>query len=261
MTFDFIETGTGPAILFLPGSYSTHAAWRGLQRALTGSYRLISTSLPEYGGTGEVRDASVGDVELMTDFVAGVADRAAEPVHLVGHSWGGLVAFASALSGKVRPLSLVTFEGNPLYARRGGQPFPWIDDVRRTTDRFETAHAAGDPDAAAIIIDYYAQPGSFDAMPEAFRDYCRAKASTNLLDWRAAAGFTPEVADFAALDIPCTIVRGADANRAVADVTDAISQAIPGSTSRVVDGAGHFLISTHPEACAALVDAHMDGLV
>ncbi len=46
MTFEFEERGEGPALLFIPGSYSNGAAWRGIQKALQGSYRMITTSLP-----------------------------------------------------------------------------------------------------------------------------------------------------------------------------------------------------------------------
>ena len=45
---DYEETGEGPAVLFVPGSFSTPAAWRGLQHWLPQRYRLVGT-IP--GGT------------------------------------------------------------------------------------------------------------------------------------------------------------------------------------------------------------------
>ncbi len=80
MTFDFTETGTGPALLFLPGSYSNYAAWKGVQSALEGSYRLISTSLPGYGGSSEVRPDDINDMSHMAYFVARVVEHAEEDV-------------------------------------------------------------------------------------------------------------------------------------------------------------------------------------
>ena len=128
MDFDFIDDGTGPALLFLPGSFSAYAAWKGVQKALKGTYRLVTTSLPGYGDTPEIRDATTDNIERVTDFVAEVVARSGAPVHMVGHSYGGLVIYASVLSGKVTPESIVTFEGNPVFSRHTGGPFPWAPD-------------------------------------------------------------------------------------------------------------------------------------
>jgi pimeloyl-ACP methyl ester carboxylesterase len=257
MDIDFSDTGNGPALLFLPGSYSTMSVWKGVQAALTGSYRRISTSLPGYGGTGEIRPPEVADMKLMVEFVAHVADRIGEPFHLVGHSFGGLTALAATMMGAVRPLSLITFEGNPVYVRPDSGEFDWQPQVLETGEVFERAYAAGDPDAAKIIIDYWGQEGFFAAMPDPVRDYCRASTYTNILDWRAAAGFTPQISDFSVIESPSTLVRGEQANDAIVDVTGLLAKTMPQSNMRVVDGAGHFLISTHPEQCARIIDQHM----
>ena len=257
MDFDFTDTGTGPALLFLPGSYSTGAAWKGVQQALSGSYRMITTSMPGYGGSREVRKADGRDMSPITEFVANVAARIDQPVHLIAHSWGGLAALAATLDGAISPRSLITFEGNPMYVRPPDGDFPWLLDMARC---FEAAHAAGDPDAPGIIIDYWSKPGFFAAMPEPVQSYCRTTVASNILDWRAAAGFTPTIAEFAALDMPCTLVRGEHANPALAEVTDRLAQEIPDCTVKVVNGAGHFLITTHAADCAAIIDAHMAAL-
>ncbi len=138
MEFDFVDTGHGPVVLFLPGSYSNHGAWREVRKALNGSYRTILTSLPGYGETPEIRMGKNGDLGLMTDFVAEVVERTGAPVHLIGHSYGGLCIYASVLIGKVKPLSIVTFEGNPVYCRRGNTPFSWAIDMQRHDRAFSS---------------------------------------------------------------------------------------------------------------------------
>ncbi len=257
MDFDFTDVGAGPTLLFLPGSYSNHAAWKGVQKALKGSYRMISTSLPGYGGSKEVRDDAVCDMSLMSNFVADVVNHVGEPVHLIGHSYGGTVTYAAALSRKVPLLSLITFEGNPVYSQLGDVEFSWMIDMLDMVQQFEGAFASDDPDAAGIIIDYWSQPGVFRSMPDQFQDYCRSTASTNILDWRSVAGFTPYFSEYAAIDMPCTVVRGEFANQAIVDITDGVSREIPDSSLHVVKGSGHFLISTHPEDCAKIIDRHM----
>jgi pimeloyl-ACP methyl ester carboxylesterase len=260
MDFDFTDDGVGPTLLFLPGSYSVQSAWKGVTKALNGRYRVITTSLPGYGGSKEVRPDDVADMAEMERFVVKVIAHAGAPVHLIGHSYGGLNAFAATISRQAQPLSLITFEGNPIYTRnRDGEP-NWRSDMLATNRRFENAVKAGDPDAAAIIIDYWGGLGVFVSLPSHVQEFCRAAAPVNVLDWRSASGFQPFFEDYAAIDVPVTIVRGALANQAMVDISARIAKYIPKGKLEVVDGAGHFLISTHPAECAAIIDRHMAAL-
>ncbi len=254
---DISDTGTGPALLFLPGSFSTKEAWGRVLAALDGQYRLISVSLPGYGKTPEIRPDAVTDMKMMQNFVARIVQQIGEPVHLVGHSYGGLNTFAATLSGAVAPLSLITFEANPIYSLPDAGSFEWLDRAVSLVQRFERAYASGDTDAAALIIDFWGTPGFFESMPEVVRDYCRHTTYTNVLDWRTAAGFTPKIADYASINIPASLVRGDLANQAIVEITALLSQVMPQASQQVVPGAGHFLISTHPEQCAKIIDRHM----
>jgi len=51
---DYQEAGSGPALVFVPGSYATPAAWRAMHKLLP-DHRLVSTSILGYGGTAETR--------------------------------------------------------------------------------------------------------------------------------------------------------------------------------------------------------------
>lgn len=256
MRFDLETRGAGAPVLFLPGSYSTQRAWEGMFRQLDG-WRLLSVSLPGYGTTPEVRDPSACRMADMVGFVREVAAEIGAPFHLVGHSFGAQVALAAALDGGVPILSLVSFEGNPIYGRRDGAGFAWQAETAEMLAAFEPAVEAGNPEAPRLIIDYWSRPGTFAAMPDSMRAFCAATARTNLLDWRTAQEFTPMFSDFAALDMPVAICRGSEAAPAMRDVSDELVAAIPGSRLEVVEGADHFLISTHPEPCAAIVTDHL----
>ncbi|MFT5639746.1 MAG: pimeloyl-ACP methyl ester carboxylesterase [Paracoccaceae bacterium] len=118
----------------------------------------------------------------MTDFVARVVAQIGAPVHLVGHSYGGLNVLAAALSGRVKPLSLITFEANPIYAQPETGEFSWSQSMLEMAAGFETAYASNDLDAAGIIIDFWGGAGTFKNMPAQFQDYCRSVVYTNILD-------------------------------------------------------------------------------
>lgn len=256
-TTDLTEIGAGPTLIFLPGSYSTGSAWTPVQAALKGSYRMLTVSLPGYGGTPEMRPTGAADMSALCDFVAALIDHASAPVHLVGHSFGGLTALATAMRGHPAIASLITFEANPVYTRLPHDPATWRADLTAMHERFLRALEDAEPEAAGIIIDYWSSQGTFAALPERVRTFCRATVDSNRLDWQCAQGFRPNAVDYTHLRLPVTLVKGADANAAIADVTRTIARAAPRATHHTVPGAGHFLISTHPQDCAALIDDHM----
>ena len=103
---DYYECGTGPTIVLVPGSCSTDAAWRPVIAAWNGQFRCVTPSLLGYGGTVERRSASDPDISHEAEMLESVIRKAGSRVHLVGHSFGGLVA----LRKRVRLASLVILE-------------------------------------------------------------------------------------------------------------------------------------------------------
>ncbi len=252
-TIDFTDTGQGPAVLFVPGSYSTGAAWKQIQKALPSGFRCLTTSLCGYGETPESRTPDDFGIHHHVSVIEALASYIAAPVHLVGHSFGGTVALAAALSGRVHVASLSTFEANPIGMLReyqGGERY------RETLDMslaFAAAVESGEADAPARIIDFWGNAGAFAAMPDAFKAYCRSVAAVNVLDWKSAFDFPVSPSDCATLQVPVLLVRGELANPAMVDITERLQASLPRAETHAVEGAGHFLISTHAAQCAALL--------
>ncbi|MDC1427418.1 alpha/beta hydrolase [Rhodospirillaceae bacterium] len=99
--FEFVKSGSGTNIVFVPGSFSTSAAWRGIQERLLNEYQFKSTSLCGYGETTESRTLSDNNIEHEIEILLNIVEQLCQPVHLVGHSFGGLVCFAAALRKKI----------------------------------------------------------------------------------------------------------------------------------------------------------------
>jgi pimeloyl-ACP methyl ester carboxylesterase len=156
--------------------------------------------------------------------------------------------------------SLATFEANPLLliGAQGRQDL--LEETRRMADAFEAAQREGEPEAAGRIIDFWGGAGSFAALPENVQGYCRKTAYSNVLDWRTAFAFGATPADYARLELPVLLVRGARAVPAMVEITEALRRALPRVRPAIVEGAGHFLISTHPAECAALLDSFLTQL-
>jgi pimeloyl-ACP methyl ester carboxylesterase len=252
-----IGSGTGPSVLFVPGSYSTPAAWKPLQRLLPPHWHGLATSLCGYGQTAETRSPGDSGMEHELRVVMSVARHAPGPLHLVGHSFGGTVALALALSGQVEVASLALFEANPLDLLR----IRHADLHAATLDMsqaFEAAVQSGERDAAARIMDFWGGAGAFAAMPAAVQDYCRQTAAANVLDWHCDFGYPIDPAELNRLSIPVLVVRGERANPAMVGMSEVLVAQLPRARAAVVAGASHFLITSHAPDCAGLLAAHLD---
>ncbi|WP_209428020.1 alpha/beta hydrolase [Pararhodobacter sp. SW119] len=254
---EFVSRGdAGPAVLFVPGSYSTAAAWRGVWAHLPADWQYAATSLLGCGATTETRRPGNADMPHELAVVRAAAARmGGGPVHLVGHSFGGTVALAAVLDHTFEVASLALFEANPFNLIADNGPlYGAACDLAR---EFAAALEAGDPDAAGRIIDYWGGTGTFAAMPPKVQDFCRRAARANALDWETCLGFRLDLSEFAALDFPVMLVRGEGAIPAMIAITDALGACLPAARQEVVEEAGRFLVSTHPKICAALLAEHL----
>ena len=111
--FDFFRAGSGDPILFVPGSYSTPAAWRPVQSHLPEGYEFFATSLSGYGQSRERRSQEDISLTPQIDLLSEVMEKIGKPVHLVAHSFGG-EGFFDALPENVRAYCTATAKVNAL---------------------------------------------------------------------------------------------------------------------------------------------------
>ncbi|WNG90172.1 alpha/beta fold hydrolase [Mycobacterium sp. ITM-2016-00317] len=94
----------GPCLVLLHQTPRSWDEFRAVADLLDG-YRLVIPDLPGYGGSEPLRDNTI---EATAAAVLGVLDALRVPyAHLVGHHFGGLVAYHLAVSAPERVLSLV----------------------------------------------------------------------------------------------------------------------------------------------------------
>lgn len=72
---DYTESGDRPAVLFIPGSFSTPAAWTNMQKLLPQSFRFIGTSLCGYGSTEETRSLEDFGIEHLIQTIEAVVKK------------------------------------------------------------------------------------------------------------------------------------------------------------------------------------------
>jgi pimeloyl-ACP methyl ester carboxylesterase len=254
---DYDESGSGPAVVLLPGSCSTGAAWRPVIAALGNEFRCVTTSLVGYGGTGERRNPGDPLMSRNAEAMESVIRRAGGRVHLVGHSFGGLVALAVALRNRVSLASLVVIEAPAVGVLREGKELQHYCAFNRMTDAYLTDFAGGNVEAIAAMIDFYGGAGTFASWPPRLRAYAVETTPVNILDWADAYGFPMSAALLDRIKIPLLVVRGGASPQAVQRANALVCELTSNGTLATIDGATHFVIVTHAVEIAGRIAAHV----
>jgi pimeloyl-ACP methyl ester carboxylesterase len=254
---DYEERGRGPTIVLAPGSCSTGAAWRQVVSRMEKEFRCVTTSLLGYGGTTERRTSFDTEISDEAEVLESVIRRAGGAVHLVGHSFGGLVALAVALRNRVPLLSLMVIEAPAAELLRHAGDDEHYRQFREMTGAYFAAHFAGETDAIASMIDFYGGAGTFASWPERVRGYAMETTPVNILDWADAYGFELTPARLTAIDIPTFVLWGENSHPAVQRANALLARCIPGASVAVVADASHFMVSTHPDQVARAITRHV----
>ena len=92
------EAGTGTPLLLLHGFPAHWADWREQMQALAASgFRVIAPDLPGYGESDRLPRALDYRSTLLVDDLAGlIRALGLERVHVLGHDWGGTLAYCLA---------------------------------------------------------------------------------------------------------------------------------------------------------------------
>jgi pimeloyl-ACP methyl ester carboxylesterase len=257
---DYAESGLGPTVVFVPGSCSTGSAWRPILSELGNGWRAVTTSLLGYGGTAERRTLRDADISREAEVLEAVVRRAASPVHLVGHSFGGAAAIAVALRRRVPLLSLVIIEAPvPELLRHAGEHRHYRA-LREMTDVYFDAFRAGETAAIKLMIDFYGGAGTFAAWPDRVRRYAIDTTPVNILDWASAYDFQLTPGCLANIDVPALVLRGGASHPAMRRASELLSQCMANASLATIAGAAHFMISTHAEEVARAIAQHLAGV-
>lgn len=107
--------GAGPTIVLLHGTSASLHTWEGWTTALRANYRVVRVDLPGFGLTGPTPDGRY-EIEVYTRFMAALLDKLAiTECVLAGNSFGGRVAWETAVAypDRVSKLVLVDAAGYP----------------------------------------------------------------------------------------------------------------------------------------------------
>lgn len=218
--------GDGPRVVLVHGAMTTGAATWRRQRPLEERWQLV---VPSRRGFVPNPPAAESDYDVDADDIAALLGDGA---HLVGHSFGGLVALLAAARRPSAVRSLCLFEPATQALMRGDPEIEaGIAEHERRRLRFT--------DPREFLVDFMGALGAADAVvPDPLPDEMQQHAQLLLVE-RVPYEATVPVAAIASLSCPKAVVSGSHdgSQERVCDVT---AQAI-GADRDQLPGAGHMI--------------------
>jgi pimeloyl-ACP methyl ester carboxylesterase len=206
----YFEAGRGPVVVLLHASLSSKAQWTALAQRLAGRFRAIAVDLCGYGDNGLPpggREFSVDDEIRAVDACLEHRVDPQEPLHLVGHSYGGVVALRYAQSRPERVASLSLYE--PVAFSVLDADDPALQPIGALADRAAGWIAAGKREVATrAFVDFWSGAGSYDALSPAARSAVIQRVDKVPLDFQAARTWPGDRHVLHGIDAPTLLMLG-----------------------------------------------------
>jgi pimeloyl-ACP methyl ester carboxylesterase len=245
MRIAYTRAGVGPVLVMLHGAPSDSRTWQWMLADLSRDHTVIAWDAPGFGQSSDIDD-SWRAPQFADALAAFVAALGVERPHLVGHSFGTMVALSVFRRHPTVPASLVLIGGYAGWA--GSLP---REEVARRLEMFVGMAQLGD------AFDPKSYPGLFSDLIPADRDASLVTMMRENIRPATirAAGCIGAESDLRpvlpTVNVPTLVLHGeADARSPLANA-EALHAAISTSQLVVLPKLGHACVVEDPEACAA----------
>ena len=243
----FDVAGRGPPVLLLHGLFASSANWRSVADALASAYRVYSVDLCNHGRSPCAIDMSY--LAMADDVLRLIEREGLRSPAVVGHSMGGKVAMALALTAPYAVQRVVVIDVAPVtYVDHfSHQIQTMMDTLARQPDAAAGASATPAACPTGATLAHLMMP--------------RLSAAQSYVDWRCNLGVIarsiqglcafPRHLRYLSTGVPLTAIVGAR-SECVHPPSPALYQPMfPCTSVRVIDGAGHWVHADRPRALLA----------
>jgi pimeloyl-ACP methyl ester carboxylesterase len=244
MRIAYRRAGIGPVLVMLHGAPTDSRTWQWMLPDLARDHTVIAWDAPGFGASSDIDD-SWRAPQFADALAAFVAALGLERPHLVGHSFGTMIALSLFQRHPTVPASLVLVGG---YAGWAGSLPP--EEVARRLEMFVGMAELGD------AFDPKSYPGLFSALIPPDRKATLAKVMRENIRPATvrAAGYIGAETDLRPMlptvDVPTLVLHGAADARSPLANAEALHAEISTSRLVVLPGLGHACVVEDPETCA-----------
>lgn len=250
--------GKGTPVVMLHASLSCKSQWDTLADTLAARYQPMALDLVGYGANALPPPAPSFTIDDEVRLVEATIRPAIglRRFHLVGHSYGALVALRLAQRQPSRVASLSVYE--PAAFRALSDDDPAHASLRALSERVQRHIAAGRyQDAALAFVDYWNGAGYYTALPAPTRHALAKRVAKVVLDFQASLRWPGHASELRNIQAPTLLLVGNQGGQAVTQrIAAAIAGVIPQCTLRTCD-AGHL----GPIAAPARVNSFIESFI
>jgi pimeloyl-ACP methyl ester carboxylesterase len=250
----YTDVGQGPPVLLVHGSAASRRFWRALVERLAPRYRVIAPDLPGYGESAWRPGIRATDLDVVTAFARAVG----EPLHLVGHSYGGALALRAArdLGARLASLALIEPAAFDLLDPRGDAAARV--EVEAVAGRHLELVADGELEAcAAHFMGYWIGADTWAAIPAETRARIVQTMPKIAAEFRTLFRHPEALRTYRRLRTATLLVRGTRTTLTAHAVVARLAATLPQRDLVEIEGAGHMAPLSHPDAVNAAIETHL----
>jgi esterase len=249
------EYGTGPPVAILHGLFGSGRNWHSIAQRLAATYRVIVFDLRNHGASPWAD--SMDYAEMAADVGAALAERGCGRAALIGHSMGGKVAMAAALSAPETVERLVVVDIAPVVYRP--HHLRLVRAMRALDLDAVTRRAQADASLAAAVPD--AAERGFLLQNLVFGDgkpRWRVNLAAIEREMGSLTGF-PDLPPGAVYPDPALFIAGAGSDYLRPEYESAIRRLFPAARIERIEKAGHWVHAEQPDVFFTLVERFLAG--
>ncbi|GAA4052990.1 alpha/beta fold hydrolase [Parerythrobacter jejuensis] len=283
IALDVVDAGPrdGEALIFLHGFPESHRTWRKQITRFSDRYRCIAPDQRGYRGSSKPEgvenytpDKLIGDVFLLADALG--IDR----FSIVGHDWGGALAWAVAMRGqgdRVDRAILCNAAHPVIYSK-----LLWTDPAQREAGQYMRLYRDTSRDdeirAKGLRALIEGTGNATGALPEddpeeraaILADWSDGEAAIGMINWYRATPMVvpPAVAPFEippdaklprvpVITIPTLVIWAMDDHALVPGNIEGLEQHVTDLTVETIPDCGHFLLWQQPGKVNAAIEAFL----
>ena len=228
-------------------------------KRLQHSYRVTALDLHGYGHGPELTAGTAFSLDREVEILTDVVGQADGPIHLVGHSYGGVVAIKAAQVYAERIRSLILYEPvvfSALFSVSADQPASV--EVSRLIEDIQGDYRCGDLfHAAQRFIDYWSGAGTWENIPMQKKLGLSKKIPVVLENFEALVSEPNALAGVASIQVPTLYLSGRESPASVQVISELLIQKLPRVDAYQFPGLGHMGPITHGE----IVNDRIEGFI